>query len=139
MTTLIQYGWTEFHDEQYNVHAKNRLSPGRVISVRGFKYFLMTERGELEAEVAGKLLYGNAVKDIPRVVDWVLIADYDSVGYITDVLPRTNALTRREACTECEEQVLACNIDCAFIVQGLDRDYNLMRLDRYVVQIIACG
>ena len=139
MTTLIQYGWTAFHHEQYNHHAKNRLSPGRVISVRGFRYFLMTEKGDLEAEVSGKLLYGNAVEDIPRVGDWVLFADYDSIGYITDVLPRTNALTRREAGTESAIQVLACNIDYALIVQGLDRDYNLMRLDRYIVQIIACG
>ena len=139
MTTLIQYGWTTFHDEQYNLHAKNRLSPGRVISVQGFKYFLITERGELEAEVSGKLLYENAVEDIPRVGDWVLFADYDSIGYITDVLPRSNALNRREAGTEGDIQVLACNIDYALIVQGLDRDFNLMRLDRYLVQIIACG
>ena len=107
--------------------------------MRGFRYFLMTERGELEAEVSGKLLYGNAAENIPRVGDWVLFADYESIGYITDVLPRTNALIRREAGTECEMQVLACNIDYALIVQGLDRDFNLMRLDRYIVQITACG
>lgn len=139
MTTLIQYGWTAVRDEQYNYYAKNRLSPGRVISVRGFRYVLMTARGELEAEVSGKLLYGSNAEDIPKVGDWVLFADYDSIGYITDVLPRTNALGRRQAGTESEKQVLACNIDCALVVQGLDRDYNLMRLDRYVVQIKSCG
>lgn len=139
MTTLIQYGWNEFRAEQYNHHPKDRLSPGRVISVKGFKYFLMTGKGELEAEVSGKLLYGNAPEDIPKVGDWVLFADFDSIGYITDVLPRTNALSRREAGTESTVQVLACNIDAALIVQGLDRDFNLMRLERYVVQIIACG
>lgn len=139
MTTLIQYGWNAFHAEQYNHHPKDRLAPGRVISVKGFKYWLITEKGELEAEVSGKLLYGNAVEDIPKVGDWVLFADFDSIGYITDVLPRTNALSRREAGTESALQVLACNIDAALIVQGLDRDFNLMRLDRYIAQIIACG
>jgi ribosome biogenesis GTPase len=69
----------------------------------------------------------------------VLFADFDSIGYITDVLKRTNALSRRQAGTESAVQVLACNIDAALIVQGLDRDFNLMRLDRYIVQIIACG
>jgi ribosome biogenesis GTPase len=139
MTTLIQYGWTAFHDDQYNHYAKGGLSAARVTSVRGFRYVLITERGELEAEVSGRLLYGNPAEDIPRVGDWVLYADYDSTGYITDVLPRTNTLARREAGTENGKQVLACNIDSAFIVQGLDRDYNLMRLDRYVVQVMACG
>lgn len=139
MTTLIQYGWNEFHAEQYNHHPKDRLLPGRVISVKGFRYYLMTEKGELEAEVSGKLLYGKAAEEIPKVGDWVLFADFDSIGYITDVLPRTNALTRREPGTESGMQVLACNIDAALIVQGLDRDYNLMRLDRYIVQIMACG
>lgn len=139
MTTLIPYGWTALHDEQYNHHGKKRLSPARVISVRGFRYFLITERGELEAEVSGKLLFGSMAEDIPRVGDWVLFADDDSVGYITDILPRTNALTRREPGTENGIQVLACNVDAALIVQGLDRDFNLMRLDRYVAQIIACG
>ncbi len=139
MTTLTQYGWNDFHAEEYNHHPKDRLLPGRVISVKGFKYFLMTEKGELEAEVSGKLLYGNATEDIPKVGDWVLYDDFDSIGYITDVLKRTNALGRREAGTEGTTQVLACNIDAALIVQGLDRDFNLMRLDRYIVQIIACG
>ena len=139
MTTLIQYGWNEFHAEQYNNHPKDRLSPGRVISVKGFKYFLMTAMGELEAEVSGKLLYGRASEDIPKVGDWVLFADFDKIGYITDVLPRSSALSRREAGTENMVQVLATNIDVALIVQGLDRDFNLMRLERYVAQIIACS
>lgn len=139
MTTLIQYGWNSFHAEQYNYHSKERLSPGRVISVKGFRYLLMTEQGELEAEVSGKLLHGNAGEDIPKVGDWVLFADFDTIGYVTDVLPRTNALSRREAGTESTIQVLASNIDAALIVQGLDRDFNVMRLERYIVQIIACG
>lgn len=139
MTTLTQYGWNPFHAEKYNHYAINRLQPARVISIKGFRYWLMTERGELEAEVSGKLLYGNASEDIPKVGDWVLFADFDTIGYITDVLPRRNSLVRREAGTESTRQVLACNVDAALIVQGLDRDFNLARLDRYIVQTIACG
>lgn len=139
MTTLIQYGWNEFHAEHYNHYPKDRLLPGRVISVKGFRYLLMTEKGELEAEVSGKLLYGNLAEDIPKVGDWVLFADFDSIGYITDVLPRMNALVRREAGSESAIQVLACNVDTALVVQGMDRDYNPMRLNRYLAQIVACG
>jgi ribosome biogenesis GTPase len=56
-----------------------------------------------------------------------------------DVFPRINALMRKNPGNTSERQVLAANIDRALIVQGLDRDFNLMRLDRYLVQVIACG
>lgn len=138
MSNLIDYGWTNVHTEQLRYFSKD-LSPGRVVAIKGFKYLLITEKGELEAELAGKLLYGASGEDLPKVGDWVLYLDYSTSGYITEVMPRINALTRKEPGTKCDHQVLACNIDYALIVQGLDRDFNLMRLDRYIVQIIACG
>ncbi|MEX2234196.1 MAG: ribosome small subunit-dependent GTPase A [Cyclobacteriaceae bacterium] len=139
MTTLIQYGWSNFQDEQYNLFLNKELLPGRVTTVRGFKYILMTESGELETELSGKLLYGTETDDLPKVGDWALYLDYGATGYITDVLPRLNALMRKEPGTKTGRQVLGCNIDYALIIQGLDRDFNLMRLDRYIVQITACG
>ena len=139
MKNLIQYGWSNVHDEQYGLCSNKEFLPGRVISVKGFKYLLVTEKGELEAELSGKLLYANAPENLPKVGDWVFFLDYDTVGYITEVLPRMNALSRKEPGTKTEKQVLACNIDHALIVQGLDRDYNIMRMDRYLVQIAACG
>lgn len=138
MSTLIQYGWTRVQQEQLR-HFSKDLSPGRVIAIAGFKYSLITEKGEFDGELSGKLLYGSAAADLPKVGDWVLYIDYDTIGYITEVMPRVNALTRKEPGTKSDQQVLACNIDYALIVQGLDRDFNLMRLDRYIVQIIACG
>jgi ribosome biogenesis GTPase / thiamine phosphate phosphatase len=138
MSTLIDYGWTNVQNEQL-VHFSKEFSPGRVTAIKGFKYLLITEKGELESELSGKLLYGSAAEDLPKVGDWVLYLDYDSKGYITEVMPRVNALTRKEPGTKSDQQVLACNIDYALIVQGLDRDFNLMRIDRYIVQIISCG
>src|SRR5262249_23847797 len=38
-----------------------------------------------------------------------------------------------------EEQVIAANIDLLFIVCGLDRDYNLRRLERYLVAARQSG
>ena len=61
------------------------------------------------------------------------------MGYITDVYPRINRLARKNPGNTSEKQILAANIDYALIVQGLDRDFNLMRLDRYLVQILANG
>ena len=138
MSTLVNYGWTNVRSGQLGRYSKE-LSPGRVIAIKGFRYLLITEKGELEAELSGKLLYGSAAEDLPKVGDWVLYLNYDITGYIIEVMPRVNALTRKEAGTKSDRQVLACNIDYALIVQGLDRDFNLMRLDRYIVQIISCG
>lgn len=139
MTTLEQYGWNDFFS-QYNISNGNKdFVTGRVISVKGFKYHLMLESGETEAELSGKLLFGTDHELLPKVGDWVYCLKYDTMGYITDVYPRINMLARKNPGNTSEKQILAANIDYAIIVQGLDRDFNLMRLDRYLVQIIANG
>lgn len=111
---------------------------GRVISIKGFKYELVTERGVLETELAGKLLFGQDVENLPKVGDWVFYLDYGDTGYIVSVFPRKNFLSRKNPGNRIERQVLGTNIDFALIVQGLDRDFNIMRLDRYLTQITAC-
>jgi ribosome biogenesis GTPase / thiamine phosphate phosphatase len=139
MVSLENYGWNTTL-QQYS-HAQNDkgLLVGRIISIQGFKYIVVTEKGELETELSGKLLYGSSVDELPKVGDWVRYLDYDSTGYIVDLFPRTNALSRKSPGAKTERQVLATNIDFALIVQGLDRDFNLMRLERYLVQVTACG
>jgi ribosome biogenesis GTPase len=92
----------------------------------------------MEAELSGKLLFGTEPEMLPHVGDWVYFLKYDTQGYIVEVFPRHNALSRKNPGTRTERQVLAANIDCAMVVQGLDRDFNLMRLDRYIVQLLAC-
>jgi ribosome biogenesis GTPase / thiamine phosphate phosphatase len=139
MTLLENYGWNDFHKKNYNaIHAQGQL-PGRVISVRGFKYYLITQNGEIETELSGKLLYGTDTEDLPKVGDWVCYLDYGQTGYIIDVLPRENTLSRKNPGNKIEKQILATNIDHALIVQGLDGNFNIMRLERYIVQVIACG
>jgi ribosome biogenesis GTPase len=140
MNILEQYGWNAFFK---NHHIQNKSNGdfkiGRVISVQGFKFHLITQNGELESELSGKLLFGTDPELLPRVGDWVYYLDYDSQGYIVEVFPRINDLSRRNPGNRTERQILAANIDYAMVVQGLDREFNLMRIDRYMVQIIACG
>lgn len=130
MSSLNDYGWTRGWSEQLGRFSKDLL-PGRVIAIKGFKYFRITEKGELEAELSGKLLYGSSAEDLPKVGDWVLYLDYDTAGYIAVVMHRLNALMRKEPGTKNDQQVLACNIDYALIVQGLDRDFKLKEMDRF--------
>lgn len=138
MTLLTEFGWGKIHEQYFDASQSTEFRIGRVISVRGFKYELITEKGELETELSGKLLYGSSGEELPKVGDWVKYLDYDQMGYIVDVLPRQNFLSRKSPGNKTEKQVLAANIDCALVVQGLDRDFNLMRLDRYLVQLVAC-
>lgn len=139
MKILEQYGWSHQHDILLKQYADAKFLPGRVISIKGHKYVMITTRGELEAELSGKLLFSSFSEELPVVGDWVLYLDYDTTGYIVEVLPRKNALSRKEPGTRSGTQVLAANIDAALIVQGLDRDFNPRRIDRYIVQIISCG
>lgn len=138
MTILSSYGWNDFHQENFSTHPAQELSVGRVISIKGFKYLLFSEQGEQEAELSGKLLYGTAPEELPKVGDWVLFKSYDSIGYLIEVLPRRNELSRKMPGKQTTRQILASNIDFALVIQGLDNDFNLMRLDRYLVQLAAC-
>jgi ribosome biogenesis GTPase len=139
MTLLEEFGWNDFYQQQFLSIQDPAQSPGRVTSLNGFKYSLITEKGEMEAELSGKLLYGADPTDLPRVGDWVTCLDYGDGGYILAALPRMNVLTRKSPGKATERQVLCANVDYALIVQGLDREFNIMRLERYLAQVTACG
>jgi ribosome biogenesis GTPase / thiamine phosphate phosphatase len=140
MTFLQQYGWNRY-SATYKGFLPNITTQaiGRVISIKGFKYHLITMNGELECELSGKLMYGTEPENLPKIGDWTEYLDYTDSGFIISVLPRTNALSRKAPGTRMERQVLATNIDSVCIIQGLDENFNLMRLERYFVQIGACG
>jgi ribosome biogenesis GTPase len=139
MTILNNYGWNVFNEQNAKSAEQKDLPVGRVTSIKGFKYLLVSEIGEIEAELSGRLLFATDVEELPKVGDWVFYMDYGAIGYIISVLPRMNELSRKAAGIKFEKQVLAANIDYAFIVQGLDADFNMMRLERYMVQILSCA
>jgi ribosome biogenesis GTPase len=139
MVELKDYGWNDFHQQNYSQSGNYKELVGRVVSVQGFKYHLATEAGEVEAELAGRMLYGTDSEDLPKVGDWVCYLGYGESGYVIERLPRQNALSRKKAGKTNDRQVIGTNIDYACVVQGLDRDFNVMRLERYITQIAACG
>ena len=136
MEFINSFGWNSF---PHHPDVSTDLEIGRVISIRGFKYFLITDKEELEAELSGKLLYETENELLPKVGDWVRYKDYDTIGYVIELLPRKNLLSRKDPGNKTQRQGLAANIDYALIVQGLDINFNMMRLERYIVQIIACN
>ena len=90
---------------------------------------MWTADGEVRARAAGRLFYEHEVgAPIPAVGDWVGLRDTT----ITAILPRRSAFIRKRAGNSSDEQVLAANVDTAFLLAGLDDDFSLRRLERYI-------
>ncbi|HXA86610.1 MAG TPA: ribosome small subunit-dependent GTPase A [Candidatus Dormibacteraeota bacterium] len=128
-------GWNNFWAHNFTDYAKNGLAPARVLARFRYSYSVWTASGEADAEVAGALLHRAEASELPAVGDWVAVRQDTPEGLwiITDVLPRKTKFSRKVSGPAAEEQVIAANIDLLAIVCGLDHDYNLRRLERYLV------
>ena len=110
----------------------------RVISVHKDSYQISKGAGDVFAELSGKLIYTtDSPVDLPTVGDWVYadFFDDDSHAIVHDILPRKTVLKRKTSGKNIEFQLIAANIDTAFIMQSLDEDFSLRRLERYLVMI----
>jgi ribosome biogenesis GTPase len=110
----------------------------RVISVNKNSYAVSDGRNEMFAEVSGKFLYkADSSLDYPTAGDWVFteIFNDDSFAVIHEIIPRKTLLKRKTPGKKIEYQLIAANIDTAMIMQSADADYNLRRLERYLVMI----
>ncbi len=110
----------------------------RVIAVHKDSYIVNNGENDVFAELIGKMLFSAASPiDFPAVGDWVLATFYDKGAFsiIHNVLPRKSVLKRKTPGKKIDFQLIAANIDVAFIVQSLDTDFNLRRLERYLVMV----
>jgi len=129
-------------DQWFKDKASNLSVPGesiaRVTAVDRDRYVVRNEYGEVSAELTGKFLYevGSPV-DMPCVGDWVCVQYHDSGGRasIRHLLLRKSFLRRKSAGRNIEYQMIAANIDVAFIVQSCHFDFNVRRLERYLVMV----
>jgi ribosome biogenesis GTPase / thiamine phosphate phosphatase len=107
---------------------------GRVTAEHKERYIVVTNQGEAEAEITGNMRFkAEGRADFPAVGDWVTLTVYDSeFAVIHEILPRYSILKRQAVGKPAEVQLIAANIDYAFIVQSADRDFNINRLERYL-------
>ena len=115
---------------------------GRVITVSRNGYTIRGQKSEIQAEVTGKMIYDAGSKlDLPTVGDWVFAEYFDkgTFAVIRKILPRKSILKRKIAGKRTEFQLIASNIDFAFIMQSLDADFNIRRLERFLVMINDCN
>lgn len=117
----------------------DQFTIARVIAVNKNSFMISTGAREIFAELTGKFLFNtDSVFDLPTVGDWVLIQSFDddSLAIIHEKLPRKSLLKRKTPGKKIEYQLIAANIDTAIIMQSMESDFNLRRLERYLTMII---
>lgn len=137
---LIDLGWNEELDHylnQFNKENQVDYKVGRVAVEYKALYKIFTTEGEILGSVSGKMQH-EAVdrQDYPAVGDWIIIDKTNSKAgnaVIHGILPRKSKFSRKIAGKKSDEQIVASNIDYLFICMSLNKDFNLKRLDRYLI------
>ena len=133
MPALNELGWDDAWASAFGQLEDDNLIPARVAAQHRGSYLVWSEDGELRARPAGRLFYAHEVgAPIPAVGDWVAVRGSGGDATITAILPRRSAFVRKRAGLGSEEQILAANVDAAFLLAGLDDDFSLRRLERYL-------
>jgi ribosome biogenesis GTPase / thiamine phosphate phosphatase len=131
---LAELGWNEYFAALFEPYRLEGLSPARVVAQHRDRCTASGEMGDLLAEVSGRFRHqtGDA-SGYPTVGDWVALEPFaQHRGLIHAVLERRSAFTRKAAGEMTEAQVVAANVDIVFIVTGLDGDFNVRRIERYL-------
>jgi len=135
---LKQLGFDPWFEANSGTKIREEHEVARVISVHKESYVITKGGVDVFAELLGKLLYtADSPVDLPTVGDWVYadFCDDNSHAIIHGLLPRKTLIKRKTSGKNIEFQLIGANIDVAFIVQSLDNNFNLNRLERYLVMV----
>jgi len=139
MKLLEKLGWDDRFQTYWESSGLGHFVPGRIIADYGSAYKVALPQ-EVSAETSGKLLYLANPDELPKAGDWVALQLIDKErAIIHEVLPRTSEVSRKQTSEKAQKQVLAANVDVAFIVQSLDDDFSVSRLQRYLFQLRRTG
>ncbi len=135
---INKLGFDEWFKEKRSHLVRTDCCPARVTAVDRESYLIRGEKNEIRAELAGNLLYNTTSSaDLPAVGDWVNVQTYDdgTFAIIHELFPRKTMLRRKASGRTIDYQVIAANIDTAFILQSCDANFNIHRLERYLVMV----
>ena len=133
MPALEELGWDADWASAFEQLNDDNLIPARVAAQHRGAYLVWSADGELRARAAGRLFYEHEVgAPVPAVGDWVAIVGSDGAATVTAILPRRSAFVRKRAGFSSDEHVLAANVETAFLLAGLDDDFSVRRLERYI-------
>ena len=138
---IIDLGFDDKLKDHKEKNGLNGFSVGRVSLVHKERYVVLNDKGEFDCELIGKLRYATQNKeDFPVVGDWVAYNEYDiNKGLIHAIYPRKNSLERQAVGQTGEKQIIGSNIDVGLIVQSVNRDFSINRLERYVTICYTSG
>jgi ribosome biogenesis GTPase / thiamine phosphate phosphatase len=133
---LKDLGYSDYFENNFSSVSQKDIIPARVISEHKGVYTLRNEAYQFSAKITGKMMFtALSREDYPAVGDWVLTKKSDDNSYvIQEILPRKTILQRKST-GNFDSQIIASNIDVAFIVQSFDRDYRLNRIERYLALV----
>ncbi|QFP75687.1 ribosome small subunit-dependent GTPase A [Deinococcus sp. AJ005] len=151
LRALEALGWgPDFGDAYQTFRAalssgeQERVTPVRVVGVQRQTFQVRGVDGEQEARLAGASRHSGALT--PAIGDWcVLEAASDGSGRLLEVLPRRTTFARAVGGEEgkragaVRQQVIAANVDLVLIVTSPDLDFDLERLERYVLAVQHSG
>jgi len=132
--TLEDLGYSSDYEKHRKEHQLDAFEVGRIIAEHKERYMVNSGEQEYEGEIIGNLRFtAQSRADFPAVGDWVAISPYDNHKVLIHaVFPRKTIIERQSVGKQGEKQIIATNIDYAFIVQAVDRDFNINRIERYL-------
>jgi len=138
INSLETIGFDKWYLSQVPPEALEQFNLARVVAVHKDSYTISNGEVDVIGELIGKILFSaSSPVDYPAVGDWVLANFYDenTFAIIHEILPRKTLLKRKTPGKKVDFQLIAANIDVAFIVQSLNENFNLRRLERYLVMV----
>ncbi len=139
---LNKLGYSNWVGEQPELSSGDSSEFARIISVNKNNYIIHNGRNDCIAELSGRFLFEvDSNIEMPTVGDWVRVQFYDeeSFAIINELLPRKSLLKRKSAGKNIDYQLLAANVDTAFIIQSADNNFNVNRFERYLVLVNDAG
>jgi len=138
MNNIEKLGFDNWFKDKVDLSKIHDFTIVRVICVNKNSFVVSNGEKDIYAELTGKFLFNSdSALDLPTVGDFVYaqLFDDDTLAIIQDILPRKTLLKRKAAGKKIDFQLIAANIDIAIIMQSLDSNFNLRRLERYLVMI----
>lgn len=137
--SLNAYGWSERLQCEFEPYAADGLVPARILVQHRNGYRLATAEGEVDGLASGRLLKATVEAERPCAGDWVVGEQRGDQIFVQHVLPRSTAFIRKASGPRGGAQVVAANVDVAFLVASLNADLNPRRLERYLATTYESG
>src|SRR5580765_2010464 len=140
---LAAFGWSSAVASAFEPFRADDLELARVAVAFGATFRVIAHDGEMLADLTGRLRHqATGRRDLPAVGDWIALKRSTTEGgrgSIQAVLPRQSVFSRKVAGETTTEQIVAANVDVAFLMMSLDHDFNPRRIERYLAMTWQSG